>query len=137
MSSSQQPPYGGQYGQQPYGRQPYDIGPVNPPNHKDAVPSLVLGILSLVLCGFVTGIPAIILGRRARREIASSGGALGGEGMATAGVVMGLISTVVAGLALLLVVGVFIFGGVIKSTFDQTCTPVGSGSQHQQTSRTC
>jgi hypothetical protein len=133
VSDLGQPPYGQQ---QPYGHQPYpgSLGPR--PNHKDAVPSLVLGILSLVMCGFFTGIPAIVLGRRARRDIAASSGALDGEGMATAGFVLGLISTVVAGVALLVVVAVFIFGGVIKSTFDQTCTTVGNGGQHQ-TSTSC
>jgi Domain of unknown function (DUF4190) len=126
-----------QYGQQPpYGQQPFPGSIGARPNHKDAVPSLVLGILSLVLCGFFTGIPAIVLGRRARREIAASNGTLDGEGMATAGFVLGLISTVVAGLAFLLVVAVFIFGGVIKSAFDETCTPVGNGGQHQ-TSGSC
>jgi Domain of unknown function (DUF4190) len=121
------------YQQQPYPQQPYPQQPsggfVAAPNHKDAVTSLVLGILSLVLCGFVTGIPAMILGRRAKREIQASGGALGGEGLATAGFVTGLVSTVIAGAAFVLVVGVFIFGGAVSSTFEQTCTSVGSGQQ--------
>ena len=117
------------YPQQPYSPAPYGGGYHQPPNHKDAVPSLVLGILSLVLCGFVTGIPAMILGRRAKREIQASGGALGGEGMATAGFVTGLISTVIAGAAFVLVVLVFIFGGVLSNTFEETCTSVGSSQQ--------
>jgi hypothetical protein len=116
------------YPQQPYGQQPYG-GYAAPQNHKDAVTSLVLGIVSLVMCGFVTGIPAMILGRRAKREIQASGGALGGEGMATAGFVTGLISTVIAGLAFVLVVLVFAFGGAISNTFEQTCTTVGSSQQ--------
>ncbi len=118
------------YTQQPYPQQPYGGGGYHqPPNHKDAVTSLVLGIVSLVMCGFVTGIPAMIIGRRAKREIQASGGALGGEGLATAGFVTGLISTVIAGLAFLLVVFVFIFGGAISNTFQESCTTVGTGQQ--------
>ena len=81
-----------------------------PPTHPRAVTSLVLGILSLVLCGFFTGIPAIILGRRAQEDIRASNGTLGGDGLALAGIITGAISVVVTGLATLLVVVVFIFG---------------------------
>ena len=47
-------------------------------------------ILSLAFCG-IGSVLAIILGNRAKREIAASGGALGGEGMAKAGIVLGWI----------------------------------------------
>ncbi len=133
MSDSGPAPYPPQPdGQTPYGQQTYPppSGSYHaPPNHKDAVTSLVLGIVALVMCGLVTGIPAIIMGRRAKREIRASGGALGGEGLATAGFVTGLIGTLISGLSLLLVVLVFAFGGVVSSTFDTTCTTVDNGQQ--------
>jgi hypothetical protein len=66
--------------------------------HGPAVAALVCGILSLTGCAFFTGIPAIILGGRARREIRSSGGRLGGEGVATAGLVTGWLGTLVFGI---------------------------------------
>lgn len=57
--------------------------------------SLVLGILSVTLCGLIAGILAIVLGNQARREIAAAGGLQGGGGQATVGVVLGWISVVV------------------------------------------
>jgi hypothetical protein len=61
-----------------------------------ATASLVTGITSLVCCGLVTGIPAIILGLVARNRIARSPATLGGGGMATAGVVLGIIGSLVS-----------------------------------------
>lgn len=119
---SQQPP-----SQPPY-QPPQGYGGYPPPvqNHPNATQSLVLGIVSLVLCGFFTGIPAMVLGRRAIREIRADRSRYGGEGMAQAGFWTGLIGTAWAGLAALLVVGVFIFGGVLHSAFEQTCSTVNS-----------
>jgi hypothetical protein len=58
------------------------------PTAPEALWSMILGIASLVCCGLVLGIPAIILGSNAKKKIASAGG----EGMAKAGVIMGWIS---------------------------------------------
>ncbi len=69
-----------------------------------AVISLVLGILSLVSFSILTGIPAIIVGRMSRENIRASAGHLTGEGMATAGIVMGWISVGLAVLFLLFIV---------------------------------
>ena len=95
-----------------------------------AVTSLVLGIASLVLCGLLLGIPAMIVARQAKREIRESGGQLQGEGMATAGFWTGLVATALS----LLVVAVFLFGGVVSGSFQQTCTRVGSGQGGTSTS---
>lgn len=70
--------------QQPYG------GAAPQSTNKKAIWSLVLGILGIVCCGFFTGIPALILGNNAKKEIAAGQGT--GSGMATAGVVLGWIS---------------------------------------------
>ena len=106
-----QPPYGqtpqygetpsyGQYGapQEPapgsYPTYPQGQGYQTPmygyPKNNLAVWSLVLGIVSLVLCGFVAGIPAIILGNNAKKAVAR--GEANNGGMATAGIVLGWIS---------------------------------------------
>ncbi|MDQ4018676.1 MAG: DUF4190 domain-containing protein [Actinomycetota bacterium] len=55
-----------------------------------AIASLVLGILGLFAIPLITSLAAIVLGRRAQREIAESPG-LSGEGLAKAGVILGWI----------------------------------------------
>ncbi len=68
--------------------------------------SLGLGIGSLVLAfvgGFLLGIPAMAAGYAARRDINLSGGAEGGRGRATAGIVTGLIGTLVSAMFLVTV----------------------------------
>ena len=76
----------------------WHIRPV-PPTDAKAIVSLVLGILSLLgtMCwlGAPLGIPAIILGTLAIRDIRRSDGMAGGTGLATAGVVMGSLGSLV------------------------------------------
>jgi len=64
-----------------------------------AVVSLVLGILSLVatFCwlGLPLGIPAIVFGTLAHRDIRRSDGMAGGRGMATTGIVLGALGSLV------------------------------------------
>jgi hypothetical protein len=66
---------------------------------------MVLGILGIVLCGLLAPI-ALFMGLSAKRRIRESGGYLGGDGQATAGVVLGAIGTafIVLGLLFLAVV---------------------------------
>jgi Domain of unknown function (DUF4190) len=59
-----------------------------------AIWSLVLAILSF-FCGWLfTAIPAVICGHVARFKIRKSGGALGGKGIATAGLILGYMGLV-------------------------------------------
>jgi hypothetical protein len=74
------------------------------PTEDKAVISMVLGILSLVGLSILAGIPAIILGKMSRDNIRASSGRLTGEGMATAGIVMGWVSVGIAVVFLLLMV---------------------------------
>jgi hypothetical protein len=76
---------------------------------------MVFGIIGLVgLCGFGLGIlPAIlalVLGYQARSDIRASGGTLGGEGNAKAGIVMGWLAV---GILVAAVVTVFGFAVAI------------------------
>ncbi len=85
------PPPG--YGGPGHGGPSYGGPPQNSPK---AVAALVVGIISPVLglcCAIIglVGIVAIVLGRNAQKEIAASGGRLTGEGMAKAGVILGII----------------------------------------------
>jgi hypothetical protein len=56
----------------------------------------VLGILSLVCFGPLAGIPGIIVSLAARRSIRQSGGGLTGSGIATAGLVLSILGTIIA-----------------------------------------
>jgi len=66
-----------------------------------AVWSLVLGILSLMCFGMVSGIPAVICGHLAQSRIKQSDGSLGGVGLAIGGLVSGYIGIVLTSIAVL------------------------------------
>ena len=61
------------------------------PNSSTAILSLVFGILGLTFLPVVGSVVALVTGRMAKREIGASAGALGGDGMAKAGVILGWI----------------------------------------------
>src|SRR5262245_52729538 len=67
-----------------------------------AVMSLVLGVLS-PCASILTGVPAIILGLLSLRDIRRSGGRLGGQGLAIAGIVVGIVGILLSLPAVLLV----------------------------------
>src|SRR6476661_4932531 len=73
-----------------------------------ATAALVTGITTLVLswcCGFgLVGAVAIVLGMRARTEIARSGGRQDGDGLALAGIITGAVAAVFA-VAVLVAIG--------------------------------
>jgi Domain of unknown function (DUF4190) len=60
-----------------------------------AIWSLVLAVLSFTCGWFFTAIPAVICGHVARSKIRKSGGALGGMGIVTAGLIVGYIAIAV------------------------------------------
>jgi hypothetical protein len=96
------------------------------PSHGPASTSLILGVLSMVLCGFFTGVPAMVLARRAGREIDESEGRLGGRGVATAGFVTGLVGTILSGLFVLLALVLLLFGAAVQNSFEDDCGKVTS-----------
>lgn len=74
-----------------------------------AVAALVLGVLSVTcLGGIFTGLPAIILGALARRDIDRSQGRLAGAGIAAGGIAAGLFGT-----ALTLILAASMLGGLL------------------------
>ena len=85
---------------------PTDAGTTEPL----AIWSLVLGVLSLVCCGFILGIPAVICGHLALSKFQKDP-QLQGKGLATAGLIIGYVA-----IAFWLIYVVF-FGGAsfIKS----------------------
>jgi hypothetical protein len=91
-----------------------------PPQRSEtkAVASLVLGILSLTCLGIFAGVPALILGSVARRDIDRSQGRLSGRGIAAAGIVTGLFGT-----GLSLVIGLAVLGGALDAAKDEASAP--------------
>ncbi len=75
--------------------------------------SLMMGILGWIFLPVVGGIIAVITGHLAKKEIRQSDGLLGGDGLATAGLVLGYANLVLGlcGCLLLLLVPA-LFAGV-------------------------
>jgi hypothetical protein len=65
-----------------------------PPNDSQATLALVLGIIS-VFCCWILGPVALFIGNSSRQRVAASGGTLGGGGLATAGMILGIIGTII------------------------------------------
>lgn len=86
-----------------------------------AVVSLILGILSLVCCGFFSGIPAIIIGRSEIRAIDEGRSDESNRAFSKVGMILGIIGTIISTLRILIYVLLFIFFAIIFGT--QSTTP--------------
>lgn len=64
-----------------------------------AIASMVLGILGLVMCGFLTSIPAMILGKMEMNDIKAGRAPKAGETLAKIGFYVGIAGTVITCLA--------------------------------------
>jgi hypothetical protein len=96
---------------------------VPPPTSSLSLTSLIMGIVGWVLLPVVGALIAVITGHMAKKEIRQSHGLLAGDGMATAGLILGysnLALGVCGCLALLLfpalLAGVWQFGDQIFNT---------------------
>lgn len=74
--------------QEPYS---YTSAPAGPPTNGMAIASLIASILGLTLFPTIGSIVGLVLGYMARKEIRESGGAMTGDGLATAGIIIGWI----------------------------------------------
>lgn len=123
------PTYGAPgYGQPGYGQPPYGYGylPQAAPKHSSATLAMVLGIVGLasfLICGCIAVVSpfAWYLGAKAKREIDQSGGQYGGRGEAQAGMIMGIIGTVLL-ILMILAIGIFIAIGVAGGFDDGSST---------------
>ena len=80
---------------------------------------LVLGILGLVSCGIFTGLPAWIMGKADLSDMDAGLMDPEGRGITNAGMILGMITTILTGLSILLALGFFalMFLGIgIEST---------------------
>lgn len=93
MSYSDQPPPPPAYGAPP-------PGPAPAGTNSKALWSMITGIVGLLCCGLL-GPVAIFLGLSARKDIERTG--QGGGGMATAGLVLGVLATIWLVISLILI----------------------------------
>lgn len=89
--------------------------PFQPPvssgeNQTLAIVSLVLGIIGIAFCQ-LTGPVAIITGFMARKKAAANPSEFGGEGLALAGIITGIIGTIILLLVIIYIIFVFLFVG--------------------------
>ena len=92
-----------------YPNQPYQTPPAKPSSNM-AIASLVLGILGWTIAPGLASIGAIITGHMAKNEIRNSLGQLGGDGMATAGLIMGYANVAIGVCICLAVAGMMAMG---------------------------
>jgi hypothetical protein len=76
-----------------------------------AIVSLITGIASWFILPFIAAVAAVITGHMAKTEIKKSNGMQGGNGMATAGMVLGYVQLGL-GLCLCIVVGAMLAFGM-------------------------
>lgn len=74
-----------------YSQQSHEVPPTKP-NSNMAIASLILGILGWTVIPGLASIAAIVTGHMAKNEIKNSMNELGGDGMATAGLVLGYLN---------------------------------------------
>src|ERR1041385_1935913 len=109
-ASTQQSP---QYPPQAQPFHGYQQPPSDQQTEGKAMASLIFGILSLLCFSILAGIPAIILGHMSKANIRRSMGRLKGDGMATAGLIMGYIS--VAAIPLILIIAAIAIPNLLRS----------------------
>jgi hypothetical protein len=78
----------------------YYPGPAALPTSTMAIVSLISGIVGLTIIPFIGSIIAIVTGQSARAETRSNPPRASGDGLATAGIIMGWIGVVLGGLGL-------------------------------------
>lgn len=91
-----------------------------------AIISLISGILAWVGVFGLGGIAAVICGHVAKGQIRGSGGAMGGDGLATAGLVLGYLNlamaVIVGCLVILIMIGAISGAAICPFLFDNTIT---------------
>jgi hypothetical protein len=85
--------------------------PPTPPTSGLAVASLVSSILGLTFVPTLGSIVGLILGYMAKRQIAESAGAQGGEGLAKAGIIVGWVGVGLFVLGICIALGFLLLGG--------------------------
>lgn len=82
--------------------------PGSKPENTKAIVTLVLGILSIVCCGFFAGIPAIFLGRAELKAIDEGRSPEQNRTLAKVGFILGIVGTILSILATLAYIGIIV-----------------------------
>lgn len=93
-----------------------------------AVISLIASILGLTFFPAIGSIIGLILGYMARKQIRQSAGAMGGEGLAKAGIILGWIGVVVAVIGICVAIAFLVLGFAIPSV--GICASLGDLSNY-------
>ena len=80
------------------------------PNSTMATVSMISGIVGWTVAPLLGSLVAIITGHMAKKEIKENPGRLGGDGMATAGLVMGYLQMIPSVLCICVIVGMLTMG---------------------------
>ena len=111
------PPWGGYPPQ--YGGYPGYAAPA-PRTDGTATAALILAIASFVVCPVIPAVISLVLIPSSRRNIAASGGAVGGEGLLAAAKIVSLINLGLAAVALVAFIIVIIVAASSTSTSTTT-----------------
>lgn len=81
-----------------------------------AIITLVLGILSLICCGFFAGIPAIFVGRSELKAIDEGRSPESNRTLTKVGFILGIVGTILSALATLAYIGIIVFAIIAGNT---------------------
>lgn len=87
---------------QPTGTYPGNPPPQNSSASGKAITALILGIASLLCCGFLSGIPAFFVGRSAENDVTLGLAPESGRVLAKIGWILGLVGTILSCLGTIL-----------------------------------
>ena len=104
----------------------YAPPPAQAPTSGMAIASLVASILGLTFIPVLGGIAGVILGYVARNQIRESGGAVGGEGLAKAGLIIGWVGIGLFVTACTIVVILSALGPAIGGVFSDIASDLGN-----------
>ncbi|MDX1386064.1 MAG: DUF4190 domain-containing protein [bacterium] len=90
-------------------------GAPNPADNTKAIITLVLGILSLICCGFFAGIPAIFVGRSELKAIDEGRSSESNRNMAKIGFILGIVGTILSALGTIAYIGIIVLAIVTGS----------------------
>ena len=76
------------------------------PNDGSAIASLIMGIAAFLVCPLLLGVLAVVFGYIGKRNIEDSGGMLGGEAFAVAGIILGWINIAIFAIIAIIVLAV-------------------------------